>query len=30
MDNSNTPALEKWGFPLQELYRFAFTFYKRK
>ncbi|EDW32666.1 GL18304 [Drosophila persimilis] len=23
------PAAEKWGFPLQELYRLAFTFYKQ-
>ncbi|KAH8415290.1 hypothetical protein KR222_000389, partial [Zaprionus bogoriensis] len=30
MDNSSAaPALEKWGFPLQELYRLAFTFYKQ-
>ncbi|EDV99729.1 Golgi resident protein GCP60 [Drosophila grimshawi] len=33
MDNSSTAgsktALEKWGFPLQELYRLAFTFYKQ-
>ncbi|KAM8719739.1 hypothetical protein ACLKA7_005892 [Drosophila subpalustris] len=26
---SVTTALEKWGFPLQELYRLAFTFYKQ-
>ncbi|EDW66323.1 Golgi resident protein GCP60 [Drosophila virilis] len=25
----NTSTLEKWGFPLQELYRLAFTFYKQ-
>ncbi|XP_017066972.1 Golgi resident protein GCP60 [Drosophila eugracilis] len=24
-----TPSAEKWGFPLLELYRLAFTFYKR-
>ncbi|KAH8421321.1 hypothetical protein KR009_001944 [Drosophila setifemur] len=24
------PTAEKWGFPLQELYRLAFAFYKRK
>ncbi|KAH8387676.1 hypothetical protein KR093_008594, partial [Drosophila rubida] len=30
MENkSPTTALEKWGFPLQELYRLAFTFYKQ-
>ncbi|KAH8304720.1 hypothetical protein KR044_007254, partial [Drosophila immigrans] len=30
MENkSPATALEKWGFPLQELYRLAFTFYKQ-
>ncbi|XP_034110116.1 Golgi resident protein GCP60 [Drosophila albomicans] len=31
MENKSptAPALEKWGFPLQELYRLAFTFYKQ-
>ncbi|XP_037724248.1 Golgi resident protein GCP60 [Drosophila subpulchrella] len=28
-DTTAAPSAEKWGFPLTELYRLAFTFYKR-
>ncbi|XP_016949314.1 Golgi resident protein GCP60 [Drosophila biarmipes] len=28
-DTAAPPSAEKWGFPLTELYRLAFTFYKR-
>lgn len=27
--DKNVAELEKWGFPLQELYRMALQFYKR-
>jgi len=27
-DSTAPPSAEKWGFPLTELYRLAFTFYK--